>query len=707
MSTPSPHSPQESGGFPLAAQLHQATQRWLRPLLLRAIARFWPRMVADGELDDLVVTLEEAEESLGLNQLPPPIDIPPTEELDARLREALDGLEPLLEAPEMRPLLNLGLTSLDLHIVLCAWGLERSPALLRLAAFVWSDFAVKQPTVGFLCELLADDPERLSPYAHRFSPLQPLLRAACLRLGESSDWRTSTPLLQRPLSLADGLAQWLDGAPALDARLPASTLQIDTQPPPRRLWGVPPDHLSLVEHNLTGEGPPIILSGPLGVGRKSLIRTAARSTQRPLRWFSVEALIDLGDPQIRLVDALRDARLAQAAPVFTVRARTLAPTALHQFVRALAHAHERLPGPLLIVCAPQEESAWVEGLGARGIQLAIAAQNDRLRLYAQILSGAGFNVDPTLLTRLVSDYAAPAGTLVQAIREVRLHVGGPDLPPDLLDRALRAAIRSRLGELADLKPPTQLQRADLVLGAEQHRALDEILTHARYKIQVLHEWGFGAQATGQGIACLFSGPPGTGKTLAASILGAELGLDVYQVDLARMVDKYIGETEKNLAQLFDEAQRAPVILLFDEADSLFGSRSKVEKAQDRYANLEINFLLQRMERFSGISILTSNRPNDLDAAFKRRLRFRVHFTLPEVAQRTQLWRQLLPVDCLVDASYNPESLAQSFEVSGATIRSTLLRAAFMAAAAQRPMNQEMIEIALRTELAELGRLASQ
>jgi len=232
--------------------------------------------------------------------------------------------------------------------------------------------------------------------------------------------------------------------------------------------------------------------------------------------------------------------------------------------------------------------------------------------------------------------------------------------------------------------------------------------HARFRQRVFEEWGFSRKigSRGRGLGCLFSGPPGTGKTMTATLIAQELGLDLYQVDLSRIVDKYVGETEKNLARLFDEASRVPVVLLFDEADSLFATRTKVESSNDRYANLEVNYLLQRMEVHDGISILTTNLGTGIDQAFKRRLRFRIHFELPEADEREVLWRSMVPPGLAVSPDVDWSGLAKKWELSGALIRNAMLRAAFIAASRASDLNNEILQRATRAELIEMGRLGS-
>ena len=221
---------------------------------------------------------------------------------------------------------------------------------------------------------------------------------------------------------------------------------------------------------------------------------------------------------------------------------------------------------------------------------------------------------------------------------------------------------------------------DLILPEKQKQILLEMVAEVRQRTQVYEKWGFGSKNNrGLGTSALFAGVPGTGKTMAAEVIGGELGLDVYRIDLSATVSKYIGETEKNLAKLFDAAEIGGVILLFDEGDSLFGKRSEVKDSKDRYANMEVSYLLQRLETYSGLSIITTNIKDALDTAFMRRLRFIVEFPFPEEEQRALIWRRVFPAGVLdIDESRDFEKLAR-LNVAGGNIKSIALRSAFLAA----------------------------
>jgi SpoVK/Ycf46/Vps4 family AAA+-type ATPase len=241
---------------------------------------------------------------------------------------------------------------------------------------------------------------------------------------------------------------------------------------------------------------------------------------------------------------------------------------------------------------------------------------------------------------------------------------------------------------------------DIVLPGHARALLEQIATQVRGRTRVYEEWGFGGRgARGLGIGALFAGPSGTGKTMAAEVLAAELGLDLYRIDLSSVVSKYIGETEKNLRRVFDGAEEGAAILLFDEADALFGKRSEVRDSHDRYANIEVSYLLQRMEAYRGLAILTTNLRQALDTAFLRRLRFVVAFAFPGVAERAEIWRHAFPAGTPTEG-IDADRLAQ-LEVSGASIRNIALGGAFLAADARQPVRMSHLLAAARAEAAKL------
>jgi SpoVK/Ycf46/Vps4 family AAA+-type ATPase len=310
---------------------------------------------------------------------------------------------------------------------------------------------------------------------------------------------------------------------------------------------------------------------------------------------------------------------------------------------------------------------------------------------------------------LAARYRLPADRIPSAVRlaeDARLMADRP-LTLDGVAAACRQLSAGTLGGVA-VKVATTAGWPDLVLPTDRTDQLREIGDQFRCRHQVLGEWGFGAKLNrGKGLSALFSGPPGTGKTMAAEVLAGELGLDLYQVDLSGVVSKYIGETEKNLARIFDEAATTNAILFFDEADALFGKRTEVSDAHDRYANIETSYLLQRMDDYDGMVILASNLRQNLDDAFVRRLRFIVEFPFPETDSRRRIWATVFPADTPLATDVDFTELAESFAISGGNIKNIALNAAFLAAAGKDTLTRRHVLAGTRREFEKMGKVWSE
>jgi len=292
---------------------------------------------------------------------------------------------------------------------------------------------------------------------------------------------------------------------------------------------------------------------------------------------------------------------------------------------------------------------------------------------------------------------------LQALAGIAHH--NPEVPqeplPQLLWQACRVQTRPQLDDLAQRLTPGERWQ-DLVLPDLQQAQLQEIVAHVRQRAQVYETWGFGQRSNrGLGISALFAGTSGTGKTMAAGVLAQTLQLDLYRIDLSAVVSKYIGETEKNLRRVFDAAESGGVVLLFDEADALFGKRSDVKDSHDRYANMEVSYLLQRMEAYRGLAILTTNMKDAIDPAFMRRIRFVVSFPFPDYAQRLAIWQHIFPAAVPTQA-LNYKQLAK-LNVAGGNIRNIALTAAFLAADEGQPVTMDFLLSAAQREFAKLER----
>ncbi|MDR3692466.1 MAG: AAA family ATPase [Fimbriimonas sp.] len=302
------------------------------------------------------------------------------------------------------------------------------------------------------------------------------------------------------------------------------------------------------------------------------------------------------------------------------------------------------------------------------------------------------------LRQIVEQFDVPPGRLDEVVRHARSDGGSFE---KALWNEAKSASRRKLDELAQRIEPVA-SWDDLVLPDEQRTVLRELVAQVRKRAIVHHDWGFGDRiARGLGIAALFHGASGTGKTLSAEVLAHELGLDLFRIDLSSVVSKYIGETEKNLKKLFDAAERCGAVLLFDEADALFGKRTEVKDSHDRYANIEVGYLLQRMESYRGIAILTTNMKESFDPAFLRRLRFIVSFPFPGPQERIQIWQKSIPKKAPVsDIDY---SKLAKLNISGGHIRNIALSAAFLAADEESEIRMSHFRAAAKTEYSKLDR----
>ncbi len=335
------------------------------------------------------------------------------------------------------------------------------------------------------------------------------------------------------------------------------------------------------------------------------------------------------------------------------------------------------------------------------VEATIPPVADRAEHWRRALPGA----TPELVAQCADTFRFPVTKIAQVGASVRCAAEATGTSIADVKAAVRADIEPKLSAVAKRVVVTQTWD-DLVLPVEEFDLLLELCGRVRYRDQVLDEWGFADKVgRGTGITALMSGPPGTGKTMIAGLLANELGLDLYQIDLSKIVSKYIGETEKQLAAVFDAADAGHAVLLFDEADSLFGKRTEVKSSNDRYANLETNFLLQRIESFTGIAILTTNHESAIDPAFKRRLTTHIRVPAPERAQREELWKAMMPKQANVTGELDFSRLASEFEMSGGYIKNATLRAAFLAAAERKPISTAHLLRAARAEYQGMGRIA--
>jgi SpoVK/Ycf46/Vps4 family AAA+-type ATPase len=339
------------------------------------------------------------------------------------------------------------------------------------------------------------------------------------------------------------------------------------------------------------------------------------------------------------------------------------------------------------------------------LELPMIGYEMRVKFWKQTVNIPTLNHD---IERLATSFLFSPGEIIDSVEDAKGLASlrapkAPSLRADDLWQAARNLPRHTLGELAQ-KISTSYTWEDIVLPEDLLQHLREICQQVTYQSKVYDEWGLKSKLPrGAGLSVLFSGLSGTGKTMAAEVIAHELNLDLYKIDLSSVVNKYIGETEKNLKKVFDEAEKSNAILFFDEADALFGKRSEVKDSHDRYSNIEINYLLQKMEEYKGLCILATNMRQALDDAFIRRIRFVVEFSMPEPDQRKIIWQKGFEPQ-IPHNGVDFEFLSQQFKISGGNIRNITLNAAFLAAAEGGKVEMKHLIRATKREFSKIGKL---
>jgi hypothetical protein len=440
----------------------------------------------------------------------------------------------------------------------------------------------------------------------------------------------------------------------------------------------------------------VVVTGRSGSGRRTLLAALAQLAGRTLA--TIDAAMLIRDKQIgALAGLLQHAHLRGWLPcVDGLETIASDDAATRGTVRELLRDHH---GPLAVRLPRHVQPPLEPGYAL--IELPTSTIAERAAQWSEILTGAGLAVRD--VDELAARFIVGPGTIKSVVTAVAR--AKPGDPSYAIEAALRQYLETKLGNVA-----TRVTRlaswSQIVLPADIQDSIVELIARIRHRRTVYDTWGFDqVMASSRGLTALFQGGPGTGKTLVASAIASELGLDLYRIDLSRVMSKWIGETEQNLAKVFDAAEEGQALILFDEADSLFGKRTEVRTSVDRYANLETNYLLQRLDSFEGVAVLTTNFGTAIDAAFTRRLSCRLTFPFPDDEARERLWQVHLPDQLPRTGEIDLGDLARRFKMSGGYIRNAALRAAFLAAEEQAPLSQDHLERAVRAEFREGGKLA--
>ncbi|MEJ7602562.1 MAG: AAA family ATPase [Kofleriaceae bacterium] len=575
---------------------------------------------------------------------------------------------------------RLGLGEVEMNVLWLLACLELEPRLARAAQMLMSNG---------MHELSTQIVERLVMEEEGDCDGEVFERLARFGLIETgSDPRL--PMYRRPVRANDRVIDLVRGKCGLDRELADVAVLAPAQRDARVELPVE------VRYAVECETPCLVVAtGIEGSGRQTLLRAAAGSVGRRLLVVRGPALASEPEQLGRQLRAIaRECKLHEAWPLLLE-------------IDGLSDRAGMIDRELVATCkhpvlaTSREACTWAVGRPMVTAQIALPGEPARAEMWKQALPAASDQVAAECARR----YAISPGLLERTASAAV--AGGGVVGVDAVHRALRVQLERRLLGLAQ-RIETRQTWDDLVLPVDQFDLLMELVARVKHRQQVLEDWGFAAKVgKGLGLSVLLSGPPGTGKTMIAGLLARELGLDLYQVDLSRIVSKYIGETEKQLSALFEAAESGHAILLFDEADSLFGKRTEVRSSNDRYANLEVNYLLQRMEVFSGISLLTTNHETAIDKAFQRRLALHIRVPMPDEEQRELLWRTMFPGRAKRVASLDLGKLAAEFEMSGGYIKNAVLRAAYFAADEGGAIDERHLWRAARAEYEAMGKMSFQ
>jgi len=654
---------------------------------------------------------------------PEPAAIPGVALTADRLSKILPLVRDLDQAsPLGRLAVEYGLTPFDLNILIICLAPELDLRYERLYAFLQDDVTRRRPSVDLILNLLCTTGEEKNSHREHFNAGAPLIHHGLVHLLSDRE-EPGAPLLSYYIQLDGQVVDFLLGLSGLDPRMSdfakwvEPQIEVDaSELEPEFQRGL----LSLADTNLNA-GLPVHMyfQGGSGTGRQQTAEGVAKALDMRLLVVDLPGMLVVDrnlEWSLQLV--FRAASFEHAIVYFAdfdyLRSEDQRLN-LRRFWDAVLNERR-----LTIFAGSQPwEPVVLQPSGVIVIQFVLPSYERRLQLWQDELAGNGFETGPADLdvvaTRFRLTPAQIAEAALAAANQKRIEIGSAD-PEEEQDLTIRretlfAAARKQSGhelvKLARLIEP-RYEWDDLRLPPDSKQQLLEIVQRVELREKVLVEMGFGEKhVRGRGVTVLFAGSSGTGKTMAAEVIANQLGLDLYRIDLSSVVSKYIGETEKNLEQIFRAAENANAILLFDEADALFGKRSEVRDSHDRYANIEISYLLQKMEDYDGVAILATNLRQNLDESFIRRLAVTVSFYQPDEQYRREIWDRIWPEN--TTPNLKPEQLdhlTREFPVAGGNIKNIGITAAYLAASEEKDIEIEELLRATRREYQKMGKTLS-
>ena len=629
----------------------------------------------------------------------------------------------------------------DRQVLLISVAPELELRYETLYAYVQNDVTKKHPSVDLTLKLLYQNFDERVAHYDIFASDAPLFHYKLVRLFDDPQDREPT-LLSRYLKADQRIVDFLLDRTTIDVRLLPFTRRVDAVSRLSDLT-LPEDlrsRLSQMSALLKKESAVVFLHGPYGVGKQAVAEAICTALQRPLLVADMSQMSP-GDRDITTTAALlRREAMLQGAGLYLAHFEALLSEdeGIGKQRQALIRELSQPPFPVFL----GSDMEWHPG-GAWSstrfidIELPMPDFPLRLQLWQQAIAKqpqsivGSMNTSPEDVSLLATQFILSGRQIQDAVSEATSRAALRPSEQAIVSREdFASAARSQSNQgLRQLAQKVELFYTwkDIILPSRAMQQLHEVCSSVKYRQKVFTEWDFEHKlALGKGVNILFYGPSGAGKTMAAGIVASELERDLYKIDLSNVVSKYIGETEKNLSRIFHEAQSSNAILFFDEADALFGKRSEVKDAHDRYANIEVAYLLQKMEEYTGIVILATNLSKNLDEAFARRMQHTIEFPFPDAVSRERIWRGMFPDKAPLDrVAIDWGFLARQFELTGGNIRNIALAGALMAAeegdiqgdkdgkegdeqdGKDVPIRMEHLIIATARELQKLGKMPSQ
>ncbi|MCX7746434.1 MAG: AAA family ATPase [Clostridia bacterium] len=608
-------------------------------------------------------------------------------------------------------LMILGLSPFEYCCVAACLASEVELKYHKIYGFINNDITNKFPSIQLVMQLLGISPEDMGEVYEMLERDKPLTKYLLADMEREAG--ISPSFVSKPLKLEERVVGYLLGSEAIDKRLcpVASLLAPNEFPTPRGINNEIQKSLRafINEHPPNKRNTIFYLYGKDDYCPWIEVREFCRRMGKKVLLADLGRMVD-DIPLSEYITLLeREVLLTQAVLCIKEFDTVMDPGFPENKAVEILRLLDFIPGPVFLIgktewryihsnCHYHFADISVPGAGEKDVRLLWQITSVKYRLLEMIdwdLVASKFPFNEEQIQRVFEDAWS------KAIFNRKEGISAEDLC-----HACNFHMRHQMGEKT-LKIRPKYGLGDIILPNEQKRLLKNLCSQMKYRNVVYRDWGFARKLSyGKGIHAVFSGPPGTGKTMAAQVVAKELGMELYRIDLSQVVSKYIGETEKNLHTLFEEGKKLSAILFFDEADAIFGKRSEVKDARDRYANMEISYLLQKMEEYEGISIMATNLIGNMDEAFKRRIQFIIEFPFPNAGMRKKIWESLFPKEAPLGIDVDFDFLAEAFEVSGGNIKNIAVSAAFHAAEMSSAIGMEHIITAAKYELKKMGKICS-